>query len=79
MPDDPYFSDMLPKLRALVAEFAPKLGLEDQSDLTTLGEALVVAYDEGRQAGEAEIMAQAVEQGVDVTVRKVPRPDPSEG
>lgn len=76
MSEDPYLSDILQKIPRILDDAATEFGLEDRSDVEALGAALVRAYEEGRQAGEAEVMAQAVEQGANITVHKKPRPAP---
>jgi hypothetical protein len=56
-------------LPPLIEKAADALGITGETEkVETLGEALVRAYMAGINRGEAEIMAQAAEQGFNITV-----------
>jgi hypothetical protein len=63
-------------LSALLTEAAADLGLERTEEVLRLGRALSAAFVEGIRTGESEMLAQALEQGADLHVRRIgPLPD----
>jgi len=62
-------------LPPILAAAATSLGLEDDAQRQTLGDALARAYMAGASAGQAEIMAQAVEQGFDININQRRAPE----
>lgn len=66
-------------LLGVVTETLADLEIDDPSQTARLMSALSAAFIEGIRVGEAEVLAQAIEQGVDVTVLRVGlAPDPAD-
>jgi hypothetical protein len=55
-------------LLRVLHEAIADLGLEDPAAVSGLVSALSSAYVEGIRTGQSEVLAQAIEQGVDVTL-----------
>jgi hypothetical protein len=65
-------------LVGVLNDAAADLGLERTEDVARLMRALSSAFVEGIRVGESEMLAQAIEQGMDVTVNHV-RPTSAAG
>ncbi|WP_205698527.1 hypothetical protein [Conexibacter sp. SYSU D00693] len=63
-------------LPPIIARAAASLGIEEDDERARglLAVALAQAYLAGADAGQTEVLAQAVEQGVDINVRHVHAP-----
>jgi len=70
-----YATDARQALPPILDAVASSLGIDDDAQREALGEALARAYQAGASAGQAEIMAQAVEQGFDININRPGAPD----